>query len=270
MSRTCSPRTPGPWRCSGPNSPDIPNSRYYVIAEVDGEIAGYAGMMSQPGSAPGAVEGWVQNIAVARAHQGRGLGAEIEAIELHDAMAPAELILYERLGLCGPGEGPRLIDDRITTLGGRQPVNPSGGLCSRGHPVGATGLLQICELVWQMRGEAGSAPDRAAAESHHGAKSGRIAAGSGLGSVRNDDPRRRESRAPAGRRWINFQCEGNVSKKRKEVVSSIKDAASQIKDGMTVAVGGIRRREPSHGAGARNRSQRHEESHSGRVGDCRP
>ena len=63
--------------------------------------------------------------------------------------------LYERLGLCGPGEGPRLIDDGITTLRGRVPVNPSGGLCSRGHPVGATGLLQIAELVWQMRGEAG-------------------------------------------------------------------------------------------------------------------
>jgi acetyl-CoA acetyltransferase len=70
-------------------------------------------------------------------------------------MAPAELMLYERLGLCGPGEGPMLIDDHVTTLDGRQPVNPSGGLCSRGHPVGATGLLQICELVWQMRGQAG-------------------------------------------------------------------------------------------------------------------
>ena len=80
---------------------------------------------------------------------------EIQAIELHDAMAPAELMLYERLGLCGPGEGPMLIDDHVTTLDGRQPVNPSGGLCSRGHPVGATGLLQICELVWQMRGQAG-------------------------------------------------------------------------------------------------------------------
>lgn len=80
---------------------------------------------------------------------------ELGAIELHDAMAPAELMLYERLGLCAPGEGPRLIDDDITTLKGRQPVNPSGGLCSRGHPVGATGLLQIAELVWQMRGEAG-------------------------------------------------------------------------------------------------------------------
>jgi acetyl-CoA acetyltransferase len=85
-----------------------------------------------------------------------GVGPEdLEAIELHDAMAPAELMLYERLGLCAPGEGPRLIDDNITTLHGRVPVNPSGGLCSRGHPVGATGLLQIAELVWQMRGEAG-------------------------------------------------------------------------------------------------------------------
>jgi acetyl-CoA acetyltransferase len=90
------------------------------------------------------------------AYEQAGIGPDdLQAIELHDAMAPAELMLYERLGLCDPGDGPRLIDDCITTLGGRLPVNPSGGLCSRGHPVGATGLLQICELVWQMRGEAG-------------------------------------------------------------------------------------------------------------------
>jgi len=90
------------------------------------------------------------------AYEKAGIGPEdLEAIELHDAMAPAELMLYERLGLCVPGEGPRLIDEHVTTLDGRMPVNPSGGLCSRGHPVGATGLLQICELVWQMRGEAG-------------------------------------------------------------------------------------------------------------------
>jgi ribosomal-protein-alanine N-acetyltransferase len=54
---------------------DVPHSRYYVVAEVDGEIAGYAGLMSQLGAAAGTVEGWVQNIAVAREHQGRGLGA---------------------------------------------------------------------------------------------------------------------------------------------------------------------------------------------------
>jgi acetyl-CoA acetyltransferase len=90
------------------------------------------------------------------AYEEAGIGPEdLDAIELHDAMAPAELMLYERLGLCGPGEGPRLIDEGVTTLRGRLPVNPSGGLCSRGHPVGATGLLQIAELVWQMRGEAG-------------------------------------------------------------------------------------------------------------------
>ena len=90
------------------------------------------------------------------AYEEAGVGPEdIGAIELHDAMAPSELMLYERLGLCGPGEGPRLIDEEVTTLNGRQPVNPSGGLCSRGHPVGATGLLQIAELVSQMRGEAG-------------------------------------------------------------------------------------------------------------------
>jgi acetyl-CoA acyltransferase len=89
------------------------------------------------------------------AYEQAGIGPEdLDAIELHDAMAPAELMLYERLGLCSPGDGPKLIDDQITTLRGRRPVNPSGGLCSRGHPVGATGLLQICELVWQMRGEA--------------------------------------------------------------------------------------------------------------------
>lgn len=91
------------------------------------------------------------------AYEQAGVGPEdLEVIELHDAMAPAELVLYERLGLCGPGEGPKLIDDGVTTLSGRVPVNPSGGLCSRGHPVGATGLLQIAELVWQMRGEAGA------------------------------------------------------------------------------------------------------------------
>jgi acetyl-CoA acyltransferase len=93
--------------------------------------------------------------SAAAAYAQAGIGPdELDAIELHDAMAPAELILYERLGLCAPGEGPKLIDDGTTTLRGRVPVNPSGGLCSRGHPVGATGLLQIAELVWQMRGEA--------------------------------------------------------------------------------------------------------------------
>jgi acetyl-CoA acetyltransferase len=95
-------------------------------------------------------------VVAREAYEKAGVGPEdLDVVELHDAMAPAELMLYERLGLCRPGEGPRLIDEGTTTLTGRVPVNPSGGLCSRGHPVGATGLLQIAELVWQLRGEAG-------------------------------------------------------------------------------------------------------------------
>lgn len=90
------------------------------------------------------------------AYERAGIGPEdVDIAEVHDAMAPAELMIYERLGFCGPGEGPGLIADKVTTLGGSKPVNPSGGLCARGHPVGATGLLQIAELVWQLRGEAG-------------------------------------------------------------------------------------------------------------------
>jgi acetyl-CoA acyltransferase len=71
---------------------------------------------------------------------------------LHDAAAPAELIVTEELGLCEPGGGPELLRSGATTLGGRVPVNPSGGLLSKGHPVGATGCAQIIELVDQLRG----------------------------------------------------------------------------------------------------------------------
>ena len=71
-------------------------------------------------------------------------------------MAPGELLYYEQLGFCEPGEAGELLDSGATAIGGRLPVNPSGGLCSRGHPVGATGLAQIAELIWQLRGEAGA------------------------------------------------------------------------------------------------------------------
>jgi acetyl-CoA acetyltransferase len=85
-----------------------------------------------------------------------GIGpGDIDVAEVHDAMAPVELLVYEGLGLCGPGEGPGLVRSGETAIGGSIPVNPSGGLTSRGHPVGATGLGQIAELVWQLRGEAG-------------------------------------------------------------------------------------------------------------------
>ena len=90
------------------------------------------------------------------AYEEAGLGPEsIDVVEVHDAMAPGELLYYEQLGLCRPGEAGELLASGATSLKGRMPVNPSGGLSARGHPVGATGLAQICELVWQLRGEAG-------------------------------------------------------------------------------------------------------------------
>jgi acetyl-CoA acetyltransferase len=81
---------------------------------------------------------------------------DIDCVELHDATAPAELICCEALALCAPGEGPALLDSGATALGGRVPVNPSGGLVRKGHPIGATGLAQIAELTTQLRGEAGA------------------------------------------------------------------------------------------------------------------
>ena len=95
--------------------------------------------------------------AAQRAYERAGIGPEdIDVIEVHDAAAPAELIVYEEIGLCGPGEAPKLLALGDTTLGGRVPVNPSGGLLSKGHPIGATGCAQIVELVDQLRGRAGA------------------------------------------------------------------------------------------------------------------
>ncbi|WP_433661530.1 lipid-transfer protein [Nocardia sp. CA-128927] len=79
---------------------------------------------------------------------------DLDVIELHDCFSPNELLTYEALGLCGAGEGHKLIDAEDTTYGGRWVVNPSGGLISKGHPLGATGLAQCAELTWQLRGEA--------------------------------------------------------------------------------------------------------------------
>ena len=74
---------------------------------------------------------------------------------MHDASAPAELVLYEELGLCAEGEGGALIDSKATYFDGPKAVNPSGGLISKGHPIGATGMAQIYEIFSQLRGEAG-------------------------------------------------------------------------------------------------------------------
>jgi acetyl-CoA acetyltransferase len=76
-------------------------------------------------------------------------------LEVHDAASPAEMIVLEELGLVAPGGAVGLIRAGETALGGRLPTNPSGGLVSKGHPLGATGLAQLFELVEQLRGEAG-------------------------------------------------------------------------------------------------------------------
>jgi acetyl-CoA acetyltransferase len=81
--------------------------------------------------------------------------ADLDLIELHDCFATAELLHYENLGLCGEGDAVRLLRDRVTWAGGRTPVNLSGGLLSKGHPLGATGVANIYELVTHLRGEAG-------------------------------------------------------------------------------------------------------------------
>jgi len=94
--------------------------------------------------------------AAARVFAESGLTVDdVDVIELHDCFAINEIITYEGLGLCSPGEGGKLVESGATTYGGRWVVNPSGGLLSKGHPLGATGLAQCAELTWQLRGEAG-------------------------------------------------------------------------------------------------------------------
>jgi acetyl-CoA acyltransferase len=93
--------------------------------------------------------------AARQAYEESGLGPEdVQVIELHDCFSANELITYEALGLCPEGKAGELIHEGAVTYGGRWVVNPSGGLISKGHPLGATGLAQCSELTWQIRGEA--------------------------------------------------------------------------------------------------------------------
>ncbi len=93
--------------------------------------------------------------AAGRAYEAAGVGpGDLSVVELHDASAPSEIIAYEYLGLCDKGCGGRLIEDGSTRLGGRLPVNVSGGLLRKGHPIGASGAAQIVELVEQLQGRA--------------------------------------------------------------------------------------------------------------------
>ena len=96
-------------------------------------------------------------LAAEKVYEQAGVAPEdIDVIELHDCFAQNELITYEALGLCSPGEGERLVEDGDNTYGGTFVTNPSGGLLSKGHPLGATGLAQCFELTQQLRGNAGA------------------------------------------------------------------------------------------------------------------
>jgi acetyl-CoA C-acetyltransferase len=105
---------------------------------------------------------------------------DIDVLEVHDAFTVSELIAYEMLGLARRGEGAKLLREGVTTLSGSKPVNPSGGLKSKGHPVGATGVGMAAELFWQLRGEAGErqvkGAERALMENHGGTGSTAVVA----------------------------------------------------------------------------------------------
>jgi acetyl-CoA acetyltransferase len=96
-------------------------------------------------------------LAARQAYDVAGVGPEdVNLIELHDCFATAELVHYENLGICGEGEAGQMIDSGATSLGGRIPVNVSGGLLSKGHPLGATGIANIYEVSTHLRGAAGA------------------------------------------------------------------------------------------------------------------
>ena len=94
--------------------------------------------------------------AASKVYEQAGIGVEdVDVVELHDCFTTNEVITYEGLGLCAEGEATAFVDNGDNTYGGKFVVNPSGGLMSKGHPIGATGLAQCYELVNQLRGTAG-------------------------------------------------------------------------------------------------------------------
>lgn len=111
-------------------------------------------MCSGQGDAPSRKP--VATLAARAAYEAAGLGPDdLDVVEIHDAAAPAEFILSEQLGFCALGEAVPLLRSGRTALGGDMPINPSGGLISKGHPIGATGAAQLVELADQLRGRAG-------------------------------------------------------------------------------------------------------------------
>jgi acetyl-CoA acetyltransferase len=131
--------------CSAEKAKQFTSKPVYVRASI--LVSGDDRQPGQPG---------ITERAAQKAYEIAGVGPEdINVAEVHDASAPAELVIYEELGFCKPGEGGQLIDAKATYVDGPIPVNPSGGLISKGHPIGATGVAQIYEIFSQLRGEAG-------------------------------------------------------------------------------------------------------------------
>ncbi|MGZ3477927.1 MAG: thiolase C-terminal domain-containing protein, partial [Polyangiales bacterium] len=93
--------------------------------------------------------------AAKQVYEKSGIGPQdVQVVELHDCFTANEVLTYEALGLCKEGEAEKFIEEGNNTYGGKFVTNPSGGLLSKGHPLGATGLAQCTELVWQLRGQA--------------------------------------------------------------------------------------------------------------------
>ncbi|MEO8559968.1 MAG: thiolase family protein [Rhodospirillales bacterium] len=129
---------------------EFARSRGLPAIEVRASVV-MSGMASDSTAAP------VAQRAAARAYEVSGIGPrDLGVVELHDAAAPAELMLYEQLGLAEAGGGVALLRSGSTGIGGKLPVNPSGGLISKGHPIGATGCGQLVELANQLRGRCGA------------------------------------------------------------------------------------------------------------------
>jgi len=123
------------------------------------EIAGMAMTTDFPSSYEGSMIKMVGSdmtqAAAQQVYEQSGMGPEnVDVVELHDCFSCNELITYEALGLCPEGKAGEFVDSGAQTYGGQVVVNPSGGLISKGHPLGATGLAQCCELTWQLRGDA--------------------------------------------------------------------------------------------------------------------
>jgi acetyl-CoA acetyltransferase len=140
----CSPVTDGAAAivlCSEAYAGRLDGPKIQILAS---EMAGGSGRGSSPVSD-----------ASAAAYRTSGVGVDdIDTIELHDAAAPAELIQYSEIGLCDEGDGFKLLREGVTEVDGRWPVNTSGGLMSRGHPLGATGCAQVVEICAQLQGRA--------------------------------------------------------------------------------------------------------------------